>query len=76
MKCISWEISEKGDGVWPVIVLDKAPLGDLNYFLNTEEGKNLIFEKRVDLCAGIASAIRALHGCSMFITIVLDYRVN
>ena len=76
MKGISWEISEKGDGVWPVIVLDKAPLGDLNYFLNTEEGKNLIFEKRVDLCAGIASAIRALHGCSMFITIVLDYRVN
>lgn len=73
LKGISWEITEKGDGVWPVIVLDKAPLGDLNYFLTTEEGKNLTFKKRSDLCAGIASAIRALHGCSMFITIILDY---
>ena len=72
MKGISWEITEKGDGVWPVIILDKAALGDLDFFMYTEEGKNLTFEKRLDLCAGIASAIRALHGCSMFIAIALQ----
>ena len=75
MKGIAWEITEKGDGVWPVIVLDKAQLGDLNYFLNTKLGKSLTFEKRLGLCADIASAIRALHSCSMSVTI-MNYCVD
>ena len=69
MKGISWETTETGDGVWPVIVLDKATFGDLEYFMNSEEGKNLSVEKRLCLCADVASAIRALHSCSRFIVI-------
>lgn len=76
MKAISWEISEKGDGVWPVIVLDKAPLGDLDYFMNTEAGNGLEVEKKLHLCADIASAIVALHSCSMFTTISPTYFVD
>ena len=73
MHGISWEISKSGDAVWPVIVLEKAQLGDLDYFMTTEAGRDLSIEKKVHFCTDIASAILALHRCSMFTRIASCY---
>ena len=58
---ITWEVSETGDGVWPVIILEKAQLGDLHYFMTTEMAKTLSVKEKLCLCADVASAIVALH---------------
>ena len=58
---ISWEINPKSYKVWPVLVLEKAQLGDLRTFMNSEEGRSTTMRDRLELCTDVASAIIALH---------------
>ena len=58
---ISWEIHPKSHKVWPVLVLEKAQLGDLRTFMNSEEGRSTTMRDRLELCTDVASAIIALH---------------
>ena len=58
---ISWENHPKSQKVWPVLVLEKAPLGDLRSFMDSEEGRLTTMRDRLELCTDVASAIIALH---------------
>ena len=58
---ISWEIPEQSHKVWPVLVLEKAQLGDLKSFMSTELGRSTTIHERLELCTDIASAIITLH---------------
>ena len=53
------------DDVRPVLVFEKAQLGDLEQFLGTTEWNDGLFDMQLSLCADIACAIMALHQCSM-----------
>ncbi len=61
LEAISWEIHPKSHKVWPVLVLEKAQLGDLKSFMNSEEGRLTTMRDRLELCTDVASAIIALH---------------
>ncbi len=58
---ISWEIHNKSHKVWPVLVLEKAQLGDLKSFMSSEQGRLTTMRDRLELCTDVASAIIALH---------------
>ena len=58
---IGWEISPSGDVVWPVLILEKSQLGDLESFMMTERGQATTLQDRLELCADIASGLIALH---------------
>ncbi|KAL9076518.1 MAG: hypothetical protein Q9161_000850 [Pseudevernia consocians] len=58
---ISWEIHRKSHRVWPVLVLEKAQLGDLKSFMSSEQGRLTTMRDRLELCTDVASAIIALH---------------
>ena len=72
---ICFEVQKDGRQVWPVLVLEEGQLGDLNHFMKTEPGKSLSLEERICICADVASALVALHGCRMTIPSImtLDY---
>ncbi|KAJ3576582.1 hypothetical protein NPX13_g3648 [Xylaria arbuscula] len=64
---ISWEIENVRDWrfqadvvIWPVMILEKAELGDLGNFLRGK-GRETDFPTRLRMCAGIASALAAVH---------------
>jgi hypothetical protein len=62
---ICWDVWEEKDRgtpeVWPVLVFEKTPYGDLDTFLRSTLGQNLKFEERLQLCSGIASAVSEMH---------------
>ncbi|KAL8916132.1 MAG: hypothetical protein Q9172_006438 [Xanthocarpia lactea] len=58
---ICWEVPQGSDKVWPVLVLEKAPLGDLKTFVASERARSTNLDERLELCVDIASAIIALH---------------
>lgn len=60
---ICWDILPSGR-VWPVLIFEKAALGDLWRFAASEEGKNMSNKTRLKLCADVATAIRDLHQAS------------
>ena len=47
--------------VIPVLILEKAQLGDLKSFTFSEQGRMTTVHDRLGLCTDIASAIIALH---------------
>ncbi|KAK6338061.1 hypothetical protein TWF696_001532 [Orbilia brochopaga] len=47
--------------VWPVLILDKAPYGDLEKFMRTEKGRSIKLADRMQLCAQVASALKTMH---------------
>ena len=55
------------DDVRPVLVLEKAQLGDLQQFLGTREWNDVSFDMRLSLCVDAACAIMALHQCGMIL---------
>ena len=63
---ISWEIHRKSHKVWPVLVLEKAQLGDLKSFMSSEQGRLTTMRDRLELCTDVASAIIALHSNCKF----------
>lgn len=57
---ICWDISQD-DQVWPVLVFEKAPLGDLDRFVTSTKGTKLSMEDRLNLCVDIGIAIKDMH---------------
>jgi len=58
---ICWELSCFDEAVWPVLVLEKAPLGDLKYFMSSDKGRSSRFSDKLKLCLDIARGVSALH---------------
>lgn len=63
---ISWEISPQSGKFWPVLILEKAPLGDLESFMFSEEGRATTIDERLALCSDIANAIITLHSNGIY----------
>jgi hypothetical protein len=61
---ICWEIPYDESRALPVLVFEKAQLGDMQKFMNSDHGKELYFEVRLELCAHIAAAVMVMHSCS------------
>jgi hypothetical protein len=57
---ICWEI-RSDEEILPVLVFDKSQYGDLRKFMDSEEGKGLCIEDRINLCIDIASAVMVMH---------------
>ena len=58
---VCWDV-DPGDGtVWPVLVFEKAPHGDMNDFMTSDMGRELDIEKRLSLLTDVALAVRDLH---------------
>ncbi|RTE78465.1 hypothetical protein BHE90_007067 [Fusarium euwallaceae] len=47
--------------VWPILVMEKAELGDLQCYMATEQGQQLSTSDKMSLCQGLASAIATAH---------------
>lgn len=60
---ISWEILEDGLEVWPVLVFRRAECGDLRNYLSSPEGARGSFDFRLENCAAILKALKAVHEC-------------
>ena len=58
---ICWDVHQGGEKVWPALVLEKAPYGDLEKFMASSEGKELGFENTLSILADVAIAVRDLH---------------
>ena len=64
---ICWEVdaSRYGDPeIWPVLVMEKAPCGNLQDFM-THEGASISIVDRLRLCGEILMAIETMHQCCM-----------
>lgn len=49
--------------MWPVLILERAQLGDLKSFMNSEQGRRMDFEERLSLCTDVGSALITMHQC-------------
>lgn len=58
---ICWDIETESESVWPVLVFEKAPHGDLERFMNWGAGAKTALNDRLRLCAEVAIAITDLH---------------
>lgn len=58
---ICWDIIPETGNVWPVLVFEKAQLGDLLAFMEQGAGKTLSLEDRLQLCVDIATAVADMH---------------
>ena len=61
---LCWDIIPKSGRVWPVLVFEKSRHGDLRLFMQNGVGRRLDLEKRLELCADIATAVMWLHANS------------
>lgn len=58
---ICWDVIDSGDEVWPVLVLEKTQLGDLNRLMISGPGQELDFNTRLNILFDVALAVRDLH---------------
>lgn len=61
---ICWDMGngkEEKEKIWPTLIFEKSPYGDLNTFLTRPEGKELNVKDRVCLCMDIAWALSDMH---------------
>ena len=58
---VCWDVTPGTDEVWPVLVFEKAPHGDLMSFMERGPGSALGFSDRLGLCGDIAVAIMDMH---------------
>ena len=56
---VCWDFTD--EGVWPVLVFRKADHGNLREFLWSEEGRNITFAQRLQICSDIGSAVMTMH---------------
>lgn len=54
----------KDDRLSPVLVFEKAQLGDLEHFIALDTSRSIQFEEWVNLCLDIGSALETMHSCS------------
>ena len=58
---ICWEFDSGSEKAYPVLVFEKAQLGNLQIFMETQEGKGINLEQKMSLCADVAEGTLALH---------------
>ena len=58
---ICWEIPAQNQNVWPVLLLEKAQLGDLESFMLSAKGRATALHERLKICSDVANALIALH---------------
>ena len=69
---ICWEVPLNGEKVWPVLLLEKAQLGDLDSFMLSAEGRAMTMRERLGICNDVANAIIALHSNGMHLLVDLN----
>ena len=57
---VCWDISPD-QKVWPVLVFEKAQMGNLESFMDSDTGKLLPIKDKLKICSGIAAAVREMH---------------
>jgi len=62
---ICWEFPSNGP-ISPVLVFEKAPLGDLDDFIASADGAQVPLSERINICLKIAKALRILHSQRKF----------
>lgn len=60
---ICWNISSADGVVEPVLVYERAVLGDLYHYMTSGEGRSLDIEARIKICRDIAIGLETLHEC-------------
>ena len=68
---ICWETPAQSEKVCPVLLLEKAQLGDLQSFMLSTEGRAMQMHERLGICSDVANAIIALHSNGMHILVDL-----
>ena len=57
---VCWEIKPSTEKAVPVLIFEKASW-DLQQFMNVPEGRDMMFEDRLKICADVGGAVAALH---------------
>lgn len=57
---ICWDVLPEG-GVWPVLVFEKAQMGNLKEFIRSDQGKSITFAEKLKICVDISAAIKYMH---------------
>ncbi len=76
---VCWDIAGNDDGaytVWPVLVYEKAECGDLCQFMESETGKGLSFDQRLELCIDIGTALMVMHSCCVWSQVPFSGKSN
>ena len=60
---ICWDVLPEGM-VWPVLVFEKASMGNLKEFIRSDEGKSITFADKLKICADVSAGIRDMHSSS------------
>lgn len=63
---VCWEFDGESGDIWPVLVSEKAPYGDLRQFMDSDRGRTMMMKERICLCTDVAMAIIALHASSEY----------
>ncbi len=71
---ICWEVNPEENRILPVLVLERARLGDLFHLRNTQEGNNMSIETKLSLCRQIAEGLAMLHASGELYPILLVLR--
>jgi hypothetical protein len=61
---VCWNIDSVDGFVNPVLVYERAVLGDLYDYMTSGEGRSLDIETRIKICRDIAIGLETLHECS------------
>ena len=68
---ICWDVLPSGN-VWPVIVLEKSRLGDLEHFVHSKRGMPMSIHHRMKLCADVVVALGDMQSCCMITSKLLE----
>jgi hypothetical protein len=61
---ICWSINSVDGVIDPVLVYERAALGDLYLYMTSGDGRSLDIETRIKICRDIATGLETLHECS------------
>lgn len=62
---ICWDVNPDGPTIWPVLVFEKATYGNLEEFMQSDNGRRLSTSQILSLMRDVGSALACLHNCSM-----------
>jgi len=72
---ICWEINPRTEKAFPVLVFEKAAW-DLKHFMNVREGKDMLIDDRLKICADIGHAIMTLHAYGLPFRVYITFQVE
>lgn len=61
---LCWDVTGENETVWPVLVFEKADMGDLKTFISSANGGFLNFQERLNICLEVGLAVRDMHALS------------